>query len=188
LNPLPDCLIIDRFRKLLSQYQIKKAYMMVRDMRQSDSPRVLAIYASGMETRQATFETKVPCWEEWDLRHLKHSRLVYEADGVVLGWAALSRVSERKVYAGVAEASIYVDTACLGRGIGSALMEKLIDSSESNGIWTLSSSVFPENKATIRLHEKYGFRIAGRRERIAMLGSEWRDTLLMERRSCKTGI
>jgi L-amino acid N-acyltransferase YncA len=161
---------------------------MVREMKQSDGRRVLEIYRSGIETRNATFETVVPRWEKWDSFHLKHSRFIYEQKDKILGWTALSPVSERKAYQGVAELSIYADTQYLGQGIGSALMQKVISSSESNGIWTLSSSVFPENMATLKLHEKFGFRIIGIRERIAMLDGIWRDTVLLERRSIICGL
>jgi L-amino acid N-acyltransferase YncA len=156
---------------------------MVREMKQSDSQRVLEIYQLGLETRNATFETDVPDWNDWNSKHLKNSRFVYENNNIVLGWVALSPVSARKVYEGVAEISIYVDTNFLGQGIGSALMEKVIISSESNGIWSLFSSVFPENGATLKLHDKFGFRMVGRREKIARLDGEWKDTILFERRS-----
>jgi phosphinothricin acetyltransferase len=156
---------------------------MVREMKQSDSHRVLEIYKSGLETLNATFETFVPHWDEWDLKHLKHSRFVFENNDMILGWIALSPVSDRKVYEGVAEVSVYVDINFICQGIGSALMERAIISSESNGIWTLFSSVFPENKATLRLHEKFEFRIIGTREKIARLNGIWRDTVLLERRS-----
>jgi len=156
---------------------------MVRIMRHSDSQKVLEIYRMGLETRNATFETVVPSWQEWDSKHLRHSRFVSEEDGIVTGWAALSPFSSREVYKGVAELSIYVSTIFRGKKTGSALMEKIIASSELNGIWTLVSSVFPENEATLRLHEKFGFRVIGRRERIARLDGNWRDTILLERRS-----
>jgi L-amino acid N-acyltransferase YncA len=156
---------------------------MVRIMRHSDSQKVLEIYRMGLETRNATFETVVPSWQEWDSKHLRHSRFVSEEDGIVTGWAALSPFSSREVYKGVAELSIYVSTFSRRKKIGSALMEKTIASSELNGIWTLVSSVFPENVATLQLHEKFGFRVIGRRERIAKLEGLWRDTILLERRS-----
>jgi len=156
---------------------------MVRIMRHSDSQKVLEIYRMGLEKRNATFETVVPSWQEWDSKHLRHSRFVSEEDGIVTGWAALSPFSSREVYKGVAELSIYVSTIFRGKKTGSALMEKIIASSELNGIWTLVSSVFPENEATLRLHEKFGFRVIGRRERIARLDGNWRDTILLERRS-----
>jgi L-amino acid N-acyltransferase YncA len=157
--------------------------IIVREMVPADSRRVLDIYRMGLETGNATFETKVPVWQQWDSRHLPHSRFVAEVNGFVTGWAALSSYSTREVYRGVAELSIYVAEDFRGKNIGSELMINIISSSEKNGIWTLISSVFPENKATLRLHEKYGFRIIGRRERIAMLNGVWRDTILLERRS-----
>jgi len=156
---------------------------MIRTMLQSDSERVLDIYRMGLETGNATFETVVPSWQEWDSRHLSHSRFVFDDDGIVMGWAALSPFSTREAYRGVAELSIYVATGFRGRKLGSELMEQVISSSEQNGIWTLVSSVFPENEATLKLHKKYGFRVIGRRERIARHKGKWRDTILLERRS-----
>jgi L-amino acid N-acyltransferase YncA len=156
---------------------------MVRNMLNSDSQKVLEIYRMGLETRNATFETVVPSWQEWDAKHLRHSRFVFEEDSKIAGWAALSPFSSREVYKGVAEVSIYVATGLRGKKIGSALMEKIIASSELNGIWTLVSSVFPENEATLKLHAKFGFREIGRRERIAKLDGIWRDTILLERRN-----
>jgi L-amino acid N-acyltransferase YncA len=141
---------------------------MVRKMSQDDSYSILDIYRMGLETRNATFETTV-----------------FEENGVVAGWAALTPVSSREVYRGVAELSIYVAMGLRGKQIGSSLMEQVIISSELNGIWTLCSSVFPENEATIRLHKKFGFREIGRRERIAKLDNQWRDTILFERRSSR---
>jgi L-amino acid N-acyltransferase YncA len=158
---------------------------MVREMRNDDSQSVLEIYRMGLETRNATFETRVPSWQEWDSKHFNHSRFVSEVNGLIAGWAALTPFSIRDAYKGVAEISIYVATDYRGKKIGSELMKHLIVSSESNGIWTLFSSVFPENEATIRLHEKFGFRVIGRREKIAMLDGKWRDTILLERRSLK---
>ena len=158
---------------------------MVREMLQSDSSRVLEIYRMGLESGNSTFETNVPSWTEWDSRHLFHSRYVFEEDGHVQGWVALSPFSARQVYRGVAEVSIYVDIHHLGKKIGSSLMEQMIISSELNGIWTLFSSVFPENEATLKLHQKFGFRVIGTRERIARLDGKWRDTVLLERRSAE---
>lgn len=160
----------------------------IRVMSAADAAAVMAIYAAGIATRNATFETTLPAWEVWDARHLPHSRFVYTKGAQVLGWAALSAVSAREAYAGVAELSVYVDPQFAGMGIGSALMERIIASSESMGIWTLFSSVFPENKATLKLHRKFGFRLIGSRERIARLDGLWRDTLLFERRSRTIGI
>ena len=161
---------------------------MIRTMTKQDSLRVLEIYKMGLETRMATFETIVPSWTVWDLKHLSHSRLVYIDNDKILGWSALSPVSTRLTYIGVAEISIYVDTDNLGKGIGSMLMEKMIESSEQNNVWTLFSSVFPENTSTLKLHEKFGFRIIGRRDRIAQLDGIWRDTILLELRSKKVGL
>jgi phosphinothricin acetyltransferase len=153
-----------------------------------DSIRVLEIYKMGIETRNATFETEVPSWEDWDNKHLIHSRFVYIENEKVLGWAALSAVSARPAYKGVAEISIYIDTDFRAKGIGSQLMEKVIKSSEENGIWTLNSSVFPENTATLKLHEKFGFRIIGFKEKVARLDGKWRNTILLERRSKNLNI
>jgi len=156
---------------------------MVRDMTESDSSRVLEIYKQGIETLNATFETSAPTWKEWDSKHIKHSRFIFEENGLVIGWIALSQVSARLVYRGVAEVSIYIDLNYANRGIGSKLMEEAVNSSERNGVWTLQSSVFPENIATLKLHEKFGFRVLGKREKIASLNGVWRDTLILERRS-----
>lgn len=158
---------------------------MVREMLETDKESILDIYRMGLDTRNSTFETIVPSWEVWNSRHLLHSRFVDEIDGVITGWAALSPFSAREVYKGVAEVSIYVSEDYRGKMIGSELMIKLIGSSENKGIWTLVSSVFPENEATLRLHAKFGFRIIGKRERIAKLEDRWRDTILLERRSQK---
>src|ERR1035437_2918843 len=158
---------------------------MVREMQQADSQNVLEIYRMGLETRNATFETNVPSWQEWDSKHLPHSRFVSENVGIVTGWVALTPFSLREVYNGVAEVSIYVADGFRGKNIGKDLLEKVIISSEENGIWTLVSSVFPENEATLKLHAKFGFRVTGRTERIARLDGKWRDTILLERRSTK---
>ena len=160
---------------------------MIREMQQKDNLKILEIYKSGLETKNATFETRVPSWLDWDKKHLLNSRFVFCQDEKVLGWAALSPVSSREVYKGIAEVSLYVDTDYAGRGIGTKLMEQLIISSEENGIWTLFSSVFPENTATLKLHEKFGFRIIGKREKIALHYGKWRDTIILERRSRKVG-
>jgi phosphinothricin acetyltransferase len=152
-------------------------------MTTQDSTRVLEIYKMGIETRNATFETEVPSWADWDSKHLPHSRFVFAENQKILGWAALSSVSVRPAYKGVAEISIYIDTDFRSKGIGSQLMEKVIQSSETNGIWTLNSSVFPENIATLRLHEKFGFRVIGLKEKVARLEGSWRNTVLLERRS-----
>jgi len=152
-------------------------------MLEGDSENVLEIYRMGLESKNATFETIVPTWQEWNSKHLSHSRFVSVSDGNVVGWAALTPFSNREVYQGVAEVSIYVANGFHGKKVGSGLMEQIIISSELNGIWTLVSSVFPENEATLKLHTKFGFRIIGKREKIARLDGLWRDTILLERRS-----
>ncbi len=146
-------------------------------------PAVREIYEEGIATRNATFETTVPEWPEWDTQHLRTCRLVALRGGKIVGWAALSAVSSRQVYRGVAEVSVYIAGGAKGQGIGSALLAALIAESERNGIWTLQAGILAENAASIHLHEKIGFRIVGRREKIGQLDGQWRDTILMERRS-----
>ena len=149
---------------------------------------VLQIYKEGLDTGQATFNTEVPSWEQWDRGHHQHSRFVAIVGEKVAGWVALSPVSVRYCYRGVAEFSIYVSAAFRGQGVGDKLMQALIPESEANGIWTLHSSTFPENLASIKLQKKYGFREIGYREKIAALNGIWRDTILLERRSNITGV
>jgi phosphinothricin acetyltransferase len=150
---------------------------------------VKRVYLEGIETGQATFETEAPDWERWNSLHLSHSRLVaIDAQNDLLGWAALSPVSSRCVYGGVAEVSVYTGQKHRGKGVGRTLLEALIASSEENGIWTLQAGIFPENKASVELHRKCGFRTVGSRERIGKLHGVWRDTLLLERRSNREGI
>jgi L-amino acid N-acyltransferase YncA len=144
---------------------------------------VARIYAEGIATGHATFETEVPNWERWDGSHLADHRLVALAGDEVVGWAALSPVSDRCVYGGVAEESVYVADDARGRGVGRALLEALIEGAEAAGIWTIQTGIFPENEASVRLHERVGFRIVGVRERLGMLHGVWRDVLLLERRS-----
>ncbi len=148
----------------------------------ADWPAVEAIYAEGIATRQATFETDTPTWEEFDRGRLSEHRFVAVEDAGVVGWAALSPTSSRTCYAGVAEHSVYVTESARGRGIGKTLMVTLLASADAGGIWTIQTSIFPENKASLALHESVGFRVVGRRERIAQLDGAWRDTLLLERR------
>ncbi len=186
LNPRAKRAIMERSYPYYPRKEVKKP--VIREMTDQDAPRVLEIYKMGLETRNATFETKVPSWQDWDAKHHYHSRFVFVEDVKILGWIVLAPVSVRKVYAGVAEVSVYIAINAHGKGIGSKLMEKVILSSEKQGIWTLYSSIFPENKATLRLHEKFGFRIIGRREKIAKLDGRWRDTILLERRSIVVGI
>ena len=155
----------------------------IDQMRASDWEQVRAIYLEGIRTGHATFETEAPNWEQWNDAHLSIARLVMRDGERVLGWAALSPVSKRQVYRGVAELTVYVAETTRGQGIGRALLETLITESERNGIWTLQASIFPENTGSVELHRRCGFREVGRRERIARLNGVWRDTLLFERRS-----
>jgi phosphinothricin acetyltransferase len=157
-------------------------------MHSDDWPAVRSIYLEGMSTGYTTFETEAPSWQDWDASHRQCGRLVAREADRVVGWAALSPVSRRQVYSGVAEVSVYVSGQSRGKGIGRALLERLISESEKNGIWTLQASVFPDNAATIRLHRACGFHEVGRRERIGKLNGTWRDTLLLERRSQVAGI
>jgi L-amino acid N-acyltransferase YncA len=161
-------------------------------MRPEDCPEVRAIYLEGIATGNATFEQTTPEWEKWDAGHLPAPRIVARSDDArsddrVLGWAALSGVSSRCVYAGVAEVSIYVAERARGRGVGRQLMSRLIAASEANGIWTLQAGIFPENAASITRHERAGFRMVGRRERLGQMDGRWRDVVLMERRSAVAG-
>jgi len=151
-------------------------------MRASDWEQVCSIYLEGVRSGNSTFETEAPSWEKWNEGHLPFARLVMRDEDMVLGWAALSPVSKRAVYKGVAEVTVYVTESARGKGIGRALLEALIAESEKNGIWTLQASIFPENTASVELHLRCGFREVGRRERIAMLSGVWRDTILFERR------
>jgi phosphinothricin acetyltransferase len=159
--------------------------MIIRPMTEADAVAVLAIYQAGIDTGHATFETVAPEWPAFDRSRLPDHRLVAtDPDtGRVVGWAALSPVSDRCVYAGVAEDSVYVDEAARGRGVGGALLRALVESSERGGIWTLQTGIFPENTASVALHEKVGFRIVGRRERLGQHHGVWRDVLFLERRS-----
>jgi phosphinothricin acetyltransferase len=162
--------------------------LIVRGMEPADWSAVRAIYQAGIDTRNATFETVAPGWEQWDGAHLAAHRFVAtDAAGAVAGWAALSPVSDRCVYAGVAENSVYVHPDHHHRGVGLALMEALIRSAEGAGIWTIQTGIFPENTASLALHERVGFRVIGRRERIGHLDGRWRDTFLLERRSTTVG-
>jgi L-amino acid N-acyltransferase YncA len=157
--------------------------MEIRVMRTDDWPAVKTIYEQGIATRLATFETEAPAWEAWDGAHLAGPRLVAEEDGEVMGWAALSPVSRRQCYAGVVEESVYVAEGARGRGLGTALLDRLCTDAEAAGIWTIQTSIFPENVASIEVHGRCGFRVVGTRERIAQLDGVWRDTVLMERRT-----
>lgn len=155
----------------------------VRAMTPDDQERVLEIYGEGIATGDATFETEVPTWHGWDGGHLDACRLVAEEEGRVIGWAALSPVSDRCAYGGVAEVSVYVDGGHRGRGVGSGLLRALVEASEAEGLWTLQAGIFPENEGSVAVHGKCGFRVVGRRERLGCLDGRWRDVLLLERRS-----
>lgn len=160
----------------------------IRPMVAGDWREVARIYREGIETGNATFETSVPEWESWDAAHLEECRLVCELDGRVVGWAALSPVSRRPVYRGVAEHSIYVSNDARGQRVGATLLESLVDASELAGLWTLQTAIFPENEVSISLHTKCGFRIVGTRERLGTHHGRWRDVVLMERRSATVGV
>ena len=151
-------------------------------MRPEDWPAVEGIYAEGIATRTATFETRPPPYEAFDASHYSEHRLVAVEDGHVIGWVALAPVSSRACYAGVAESSVYIAESARGRGIGRALMEAVIESARAAGIWTVHAGMFPENTASLALHERLGFRRVGRFERIAELDGVWRDTVLLELR------
>jgi L-amino acid N-acyltransferase YncA len=151
-------------------------------------PGVREIYAQGIATRNATFETVVPEWVEWDANHLSVCRFVAVAGDKVLGWAALSAVSRRWVYRGVAEVSVYIAEDARRQGVGSALLRALLADSERNGIWTLQATIHASNAVSIHLHERAGFRMVGTRERVACLDGQWRDTVLLERRSPVAGV
>ncbi|HYE65032.1 MAG TPA: GNAT family N-acetyltransferase [Pyrinomonadaceae bacterium] len=169
------------FEEAVMRYKIDR-------MEEEDWDQVRSIYLEGIATGQATFETEAPSWQKWDAGHLKQCRLVARSEETVIGWAALSPVSSRRVYAGVAEVSVYVGQQYRGAGVGRALLESLIAASEQQGIWTLQAGIFPENSASIALHLKCGFREVGRRERISKLHGRWRDVMLLERRSKVSGL
>ena len=161
----------------------------IEPMTPADAAAVLAIFAAGIATGNATFQTEAPRWEEFDAAHLRSPRLVArDPAGELLGWCVLSPVSARAVYAGVAEESVYVAPAARGRGVGRALLEAMCRASEEAGIWTLQTGIFPENAASLALHEACGFRALGVRERIGRHHGRWRDVVFMERRSRRIGL
>jgi phosphinothricin acetyltransferase len=164
--------------------------VVIRPMAPGDASQVLAIYQAGLDGGQASFETRAPQWPAFDGARLPgHRHIAADATtGQVLGWVAVSAVSSRPVYAGVVEHSVYVHPACQGRGVGSALLDVLIASTEAAGIWTIQSGVFPENAASLRLHERAGFRVVGTRQRVGRHHGQWRDTVLIERRSTVAGL
>lgn len=153
----------------------------------ADWEEVRSIYLAGIRTGQATFETEAPDWERWDAVHLKECRLVARVETLVAGWAALSPISARRAYAGVAEVSVYVGENFRGLRIGRALLESLVECSERHGLWTLQAGIIAENESSLAIHRRCGFREVGRRERIGQLNGSWRDVILMERRSKVVG-
>ena len=156
--------------------------MLVRPLDPDDYPAVAAVFAEGIATGRATFETDVPSWEEWDAAHLPEHRFVAELDGEVAGWAAVVPYSRRSVYRGVGEESVYVAERARGRGVGRALLEAVIASAREGGLWTLQAGIFPDNIASLELHRRLGFREVGVRERIGQLEGVWRDVVLLELR------
>ena len=162
--------------------------MDLRALLPSDWDAVRAIYLEGIASGNATFEQEAPPWDRWNAKHLPVGRLVALAEGTIVGWSALSGVSDRCVYAGVAEVSVYVAGAARGQGAGRALLTALVEASEAEGIWTLQAGIFPENSASLALHARCGFRLVGRRERLGRMEGRWRDVLLLERRSPLVGL
>ena len=165
----------------------------IEKMASDDWGQVRSIYLDGISTGNATFEAEAPDWDNWDSNHMQACRLVGRAGNTILGWAALSPVSSRCVYSGVAEISVYVATKYQGLGVGAKLLAALIEASEKNGIWTLQAGIFPENIDSIRLHKRFGFRDVGLREKLSKMTygpheGVWRDVVLMERRSKSVGI
>ena len=158
--------------------------MRIRPMTTDDQADILRIYADGIATGDATFESQVPTWQSWDSSHLTAHRFVAETERVV-GWVAVSAVSNRSVYAGVIESSVYVAAEGRGQGVGSELLGALVQSTELAGIWTIQAGIFPENLASIHIHKKAGFRTVGIHEKLGQMNGVWRDVVLMERRSSK---
>jgi L-amino acid N-acyltransferase YncA len=156
--------------------------VLVRPLDPSDYPAVAAVFAEGIATGLATFETTVPSWEEWDAAHLSDHRFVAEEDGEVVGWVAVVPYSRRAVYRGVGEESVYVAERARGRGVGRVLLEAVIESARAGGLWTLQAGVFTDNTASLELHRRLGFREVGVRERLGRLDGAWRDVVLLERR------
>lgn len=166
---------------------VEEKTMKIRPMTTADWTQVAQIYSEGIATGFATFEKQVPSFDSWDKAHIPSCRLVAVKESVVLGWAALSAVSGRCVYGGVAEVSIYIGKNHWGKGIGKTLLNNLVKESEKEGFWTLQSGIFPENESSIRIHLACGFRKIGYRERIGKLDGVWKDNLIFERRSQKVG-
>jgi L-amino acid N-acyltransferase YncA len=160
----------------------------IKAMRSEDWPAVQNIYSEGIATGNATFETETPPWEKWDQGHLQDCRLVAVNSEGILGWAALSPVSTRRVYSGVAEVSVYVAATARGQGVGTLLLQSLVEQSEACGVWTLQAGIFPENVPSVALHKSCGFREVGLRQKLGQRSGVWRDVLLLERRSSRVGI
>jgi phosphinothricin acetyltransferase len=173
---------------LKGQVVAKSLKMIVRYLLPNDWNAGASIYKEGIATGLATFEKNVPSWETWDTSHMKSCRIIVENENKVMGWAALTPVSDRCVYNGVAEISVYVAKRQRGKGIGSKLLEELIKLSEAEGIWTLQAGIFPENVSSIELHKKMGFRIIGLREKIGKLDGVWKNNCILERRSKIVGV
>jgi L-amino acid N-acyltransferase YncA len=157
-------------------------------MRSDDWPSVRNIYSEGIATGNATFETETPEWANWDSRHLQLCRLVARDGHRLLGWAAMSPVSGRRVYSGVAEVSVYVAAEARGHGVGKKILQSLVEQSERCGIWMLQAGIFPENVSSVALHKSCGFREVGLREKLGQRRGSWRDVLLLERRSARVGV
>ena len=179
---------INAMRVLASWRRVSSGMVSIEPLTIDHWETVRSIYLEGIATGNATFQQTAPSWLEWHEGHLAACRIVARAEQEILGWAALSAVSKREVYSGVAEVSIYVAASARGRGIGTKLLAALVADSEAAGIWTLQAGIFPENRASIRLHENAGFRIVGTRTRLGCMNGRWRDVVLMERRSSEVGI
>ncbi len=162
--------------------------LLFRPMTADDWTSVAEIYKQGIETGNATFQQDIPTLEEWDNGHIKSCRIVATTTGEIAGWAALSAVSSRCVYVGVAEVSVYISDKFRGQKVGTKLLERLIEESEKNNFWMLQAGIFPDNKASLKMHENLGFRTVGYREKVGKMNHVWRDTILLERRSKKTGV
>jgi L-amino acid N-acyltransferase YncA len=160
----------------------------IKTMRSEDWPAVQEIYSEGIATGNATFETETPPWEKWDQGHLQDCRLIAVNSERILGWAALSPVSTRRVYSGVAEVSVYVAAKARGHGVGTLLLQSLVEQSERCGVWTLQAGIFSENVPSVALHKSCGFREVGLRQKLGQRSGVWRDVLLLERRSSRVGV
>ncbi|WP_100012341.1 GNAT family N-acetyltransferase [Lentibacillus sediminis] len=162
--------------------------IIIENMKSTDWEQIREIYIEGIHTGNATFDTEAPEWGGWDNKYLPECRLVAREGDAVLGWAALLPTSSRAAYAGVAELSIYLRASAAGKGLGTRLMQALIEESEADGFWTLQSGIFPENETSIRLHKRAGFREIGVRQRVGKLNGAWRDVVMLERRSTVVGV